>query len=226
MLNHKTQLSIVIALNQRVFIKNTSGQEQTLPAGTVIAGWFKGKFWHHRRDGSGEPHTKKNKKTAEEEISEVTDADVLFSVKDAGDTVAVNGKPYKLLDLFNDKRKTHPDASVQYHKLQDKPSPGNPGWFTLQTEAQIYFRGEDVPTKTEENGVPNIVLHHLAGCIKASAWETMASHVIWAVKWSQTAGKGLTPVRPMVMTKIPLRVPAKSAVELLAAGPTQRQQSE
>ena len=140
-LNAKTQLSVVIAINKRVFVKNTSGQDQTLPAGTVIAGWFKGKFWHYRRDGSGEPHTKKNKKAAEEEITEVTDADVLFSLKDADQMVALNGKSAKLFDLVTEKRKTHPDASVQYHKLQDKPGPGNPGWFTLQTEVQIYFRG-------------------------------------------------------------------------------------
>ena len=198
MLNAKTQLSVVIAINQRVFLKNTSGQEQTLPAGTIIAGWFKGKYWHYRRDGLGEPQAKKSKKAAEEEITEVTDADVLFSLKSADQMVAMNGKSAMLLDVLTEKRKTHPDASVQYHKLHDKPGPGNPGFFTLETEVQIYFRGEDVPTKGGEEGVPKIVLHHLAGCIKASSWQTVASQITWAVKWSQTAGKGLTPVRPMV----------------------------
>ena len=134
-LNAKSQLSIVLGINRRIFIKNSSGQEQKLPSGTVIAGWFKGKFWHYRRDGSsGQAHAKKSKKSAEEEITETTDADVLFSLKDASSVVAVNGKAITLAELFAERRKTHPDAAVQYHKLQDKPPPGAPGWFELQTE--------------------------------------------------------------------------------------------
>ena len=219
-LNAKSQLSIVLGINRRIFIKNSSGQEQKLPSGTVIAGWFKGKFWHYRRDGSsGQAHAKKSKKSAEEEITETTDADVLFSLKDASSVVAVNGKAITLAELFAERRKTHPDAAVQYHKLQDKPSPGAPGWFELQTEVSIYFRGEDIPAKGEEQGVPKLPMHHLAGAVKASCWNTPVSQVTWAVKWSQTSAKGLTPVRPMVLTTVPLLIPPKSAAELTQSDP-------
>lgn len=216
-INAKTRLSVIIGLNRRIFIKNGSEQEQLVPAGTIIAGWYKGKFWLYKRDSAGQAPAKKSKKSSGEEITEMTDADVLFTLQDAESVVAVNGKPLTLSQLFAERRKTHPEAGVQYHKLHDKPLPDKPGFFTLELEVHICFRGEDVPSKAEGDGVAKVAMHHLAGCLKASDWDTPSSHVIWAVKWSATAGKGLTPVRPMVMTKVPLRVPAKSAVELTAA---------
>lgn len=210
----KHSLSIVIGLNHRVFLKNGSEKEQSLASGTVIAGWFAGKFWHHRGDDAGH-QAKKRKK--EEAITEVTEADVLYQLDGAGSEVSYNGKVVKLADIMAEKRKSMPDVGVQYHKVIDKPVPGNPGWFELELLHSIYFRTEDVPTKAGEDGAtPKIALHHLAGCMKWTHWATPSSHVVWAVKWSPTAAKGLTCVRPMVVTKRAIIIPARSAIELTA----------
>ena len=80
----------------------------------------------------------------------------------------------------------------------------------------IYFRADDIQTKGEGE-TPRVPIHHLAGCMKASEWETSASKVIWAVKWSDLAAKGLTPVRPMVVTTRHLMIPPQSAIELVKA---------
>ena len=209
----KQGLSIVIGLNHRVFLKNGTDKEQSLGSGTVIAGWFKGKFWHHR--GDEEPQQAKKRKKEQETVNEISDADVLYQLEGAGSEVSYNGKIVKLADIMAEKRVSMPDVGIQYHKVVDKPIPGSPGWFELELQHSIYFRSENIPTKAgEDNATPKIALHHLAGCMKASHWDTPASRVVWAVKWSPTASKGLTPVRPMVVTKRALTVPPKSALEL------------
>ena len=213
-LNAKAGLSVVLALNQRVFVKNTSDQPQGLPSGTVLAGWFKGKFWHYQRSGTGEPKRKKRK---EDQPDEVTDADVLFCLEDADSLVSFKGKPVCLGNLVQQRRDASRSDALQYHTKQDKPSPGKPGWFKCTLDSMIYFRAEDIPVKSEDGGTPKIPIHHLAGCMKASEWETTASKVIWAVKWSDVESKGLTPVRPMVVTSREIKIPSQSAVELLKA---------
>ena len=54
---------IVLAIGEiRVFLVHRGDQPQTLEAGTLIAGWFKEKFWQHR-DAAGEASKKKAKKS-------------------------------------------------------------------------------------------------------------------------------------------------------------------
>ncbi len=219
-LNAKNGLSVVLAINRRVFVKNSSKQEQCLPEGAIIAGWFRGKFWHHRADNG--PKQKKKAKKDEEEITEVTDADVLFSLQDADSKVSMNGKVMSVGAVVAEKRQTHADAGVQYHELKDQPKAGNPAWFTLETQVDIYFRAENIPVKSPVEGeTPKIPMQHLAGCLKASDWDTPSSQCVWAVKWSPTVSKGLGPVRPMIVTKVPVKIPPESAVELTAKSATE-----
>ena len=152
-LNAKNGLSVVLAINRRVFVKNSSRQEQCLPQGTVIAGFFKGGFWRHRAGGAAAASQQKKKaKKDEEEITEVTDADVLYSLQDADSKVSLNGKVMSVGAVVAEKRKAQPDAGVQYHKLKDQPKPGNPAWFALENLADIYFRAENIPVKSPVEG--------------------------------------------------------------------------
>lgn len=219
-LHAKHGLSVVLALNQRIFVKNTSDKTQVLASGTVLAGWFKGRFWHLQRSDSGESANKKRKQS-NDEPTEVSEADVLYQLQDADSTVSFKGKESTVMALVAARRAASQGEAIQYHSKHDKPQAGKPGWFTLELESYIYFRAEDVPTKGEvkEGEAPKIPMHHLAGCLPASAWETCASHVVWAVKWSEVEKKGLTPVRPMVMTSRAVTIPPNSAMELLKAAP-------
>ena len=180
-------------------------------------GWFKGKFWHNQRSGTGESAAKKKKD--QEDSQEVTAADVLYVLENADSLVSFKGTPVSVGSLVEQRRQASQSDAIQYHTKQDRPSPGKPGWFELSLDSMIYFRAEDIPTKAaeEEGGVPKVPMHHLAGCMGADDWQTSASQVVWAVKWSEVDSKGLTPVRPMVITTRELKIPAKSALELVKA---------
>ena len=159
---------------------------------------------------------RKKSKKDDDQPKEVTDADVLFQLTDANSSISFGGKVVTVGSVVLERRSSNgPDATVQYHKICDQPSSGKPGWFALELATHIYFRAEDVPSKGEE-GVAKIPHHHLAGCLKADVWDTPGSQVVWAMKWSPTALKGLTPIRPMVVATTDLKIPAHSALELTA----------
>ncbi|CAJ1385994.1 unnamed protein product [Effrenium voratum] len=207
------EVCVVISLGSRIWLVNRSDSEQAFEAGTVLAGWYKGKFWHHRNSGE-DPKTKKAKKE-EGQSNEPGETDVQFKLSDGNDLVSFNGKTTNLASLILEKRKSVPDIGISYHSIVDKPLPGQPGFFGLETKHSIYFRAETIPVKTEDNQqTPKIPLNHLGGCIKASAWDTAATHIVWAVKWNASAQKGLSPVRPVVTLKQTVSLPAQSAVEL------------
>lgn len=190
---------VVITIGCRIFMVNRNEQEISMEAGTVVAGWYKGKFWQK----SSSPH------------QEAGEKDILFSLASADDVVAMNGKAVTLASLVAEKRKTVPDCVVGYHAFVDQPQAGKPAHFILQRKHDIYFRGDDVPVKTEtESKDVKIPMHHLAGVIEGSRWETDLTHIVWATKWNPVAQKGLQPLRPMVMTKAAFKVPPKSAVEI------------
>ena len=64
--------------------------------------------------------------------------------------------------------------------------------------------------------IPSSLLPILAGAIPVEKWHTAFTEVVWAVKWSATAAKGLQPVRPLVVMARDVVVPAKSAIALFA----------
>ena len=72
-----------------------------------------------------------------------------------------------------------------------------------------------MPVKTEPDadGV-KVPMHHIAGVIGSSCWETDLTQVVWATKWNKVVTKGLQPLRPMVIAKGAITVPGKSAVEI------------
>ena len=141
---------------------------------------------------------------------------MLFHSEDADSHVTHEGKLSKLLDVVAAQRHKQPDARVAYHTLKDSPQPGRPSWFALDLKFQVYFRAENVPSKAAEGNetTPKVALGHLAGCLKPSAWETAGSSVVCAVKWNPSAEKGLTPLRPQVLTKVTIQLPPQQAVEL------------
>ena len=212
---------IVLAIGERIFLVNRSDQPQSLEAGTIIAGWFKGKFWQHR-DAAGEPSKKKTKKS-EEDGNTPGDLDVSFHLEDADSLVTHEGKLSKVLDLVTKQRVKQPDCKVAYHTLKDSPKPEQPGWFALDVKFHVYFRTENIPAKTadEAAGAPKVAMGHLAGCLPVKAWETALCHVVWAVKWNGDSEKGLTPLRPQVLTKTAVDLPPQKAIELTAASPAE-----
>lgn len=158
-LTTQKHVHIVLGIGERIFLVNRSDLPQTLEAGTLIAGWFKGKFWQYR-DSAGAASKKKKKTTETGDSNTPGDLDVLFQLEDADSHVTREGKLNKLLDVVAAQRQKQPDARVAYHTLKDSPQPGRPSWFALDLKFQVYFRTENVPSKAAEGNetTPKVAL--------------------------------------------------------------------
>ena len=88
---------------------------------------------------------------------------------------------------------------------------GNPGNFSLKTVTEICFVLDKLPI--EESGQMLKITHaHIASALPWEEWETGLTSIQWHCKWNV---KGLSPIRPAVLLKAALTVPAKSAMPLL-----------
>lgn len=101
---------------------------------------------------------------------------------------------------------------------KDKPLPADPNFFILQRLRDMYFQVGDIEAPNPDNGVATMPIHHLAGLAPWSCWNGPASHVVWNMKWSPA--KGFVPVRPVILSKCEIKVPAEgSAASAVPGGP-------
>eukprot|EP00435_Cladocopium_sp_Y103_P073195 s19_g42.t1 len=98
----KGQRSAVITIASRVRLVNRGTKDVILPKDFVIAGFFKGKWWH-KANANGQ----------------VRDMDLLYELQDANAIVQINNKVMTLGAAVEEKRATNPDVVIQYHKLKD-----------------------------------------------------------------------------------------------------------
>ena len=198
-----TKLHMVVTVGNGVFLINRHTDAVTCKAGTVLAGYYKGKF-----ESADKP---------------VNGPDVVsFELQGSKDTVLSGGKLTRLGDLVKSKRLTNPgDASISFHELQDAPTSTDPAAFTLKLKPKIHlvFRAVAFPAKSEEgkDGPLNIPTVHLAGAVPSSVWgRCRLASMLWAVKWPPVASKGLQPIRPMVVNLGDIKIPPGKALRLLA----------
>ena len=128
-----TKLHMVVTVGNGVFLINRHTDAVTCKAGTVLAGYYKGKF-----ESADKP---------------VNGPDVVsFELQGSKDTVLSGGKLTRLGDLVKSKRLTNPgDASISFHELQDAPTSTDPAAFTLKLKPKIHlvFRAVAFPAKSE-----------------------------------------------------------------------------
>ena len=200
---NNSKLTIAVTVGHGCFLINQTGDVQSCKAGTVLAGYYKGKF---------------------ESLETMPDGPdlVLFTLTGSSNAVLMNGKLMKVGELINIKRQTNPgDATVSFHELTDTPKPSDPKAFTLKMKPKIFlaFRAQPFPTKTEAEGdnplkIPSV---HMAGALPSSAWSRCRfASMLWAMKWPPVASKGLQPVRPMVVNLDNINVPPGKALCLVA----------
>ena len=98
---------IVIAIGQRVFLINVAETAVALKKGSVLGGYFKGKFWSKKDDDS----------------EAILPGDVPFQLRSGSDEVFLNGKCITVQDCIAAKRQLSPaDATVAYHVMSDAPT--------------------------------------------------------------------------------------------------------
>ena len=195
---------LVICPGNRAFIVNKSKSPVMLRAGTVMAGWFKGK-WHVVRNGAG---------------GDQGSADIPFHLESSKDCVLMGSSWTSLAQIISAKRVTSPaDAIIGFHDLTDSPTAEDSKAFTLTKKggAALYFRMDNVVIK-EGEGTPLVPAQHLAGLVPYQTWDSWCTALAWSVRWPPSAQKGLTPIRPFVVISVTTTIPPEKAVELSAKG--------
>ena len=197
------KLVVKVTIGQGVFLENTVTSDESIKAGVVLCGYYKGKFWSP--DSTSEAPSEK--------------ADVTFRLTSNLDHVMLNSKYQPLGDIIKAKRQLTPaDAHVSYHELIDSPTPTDASAFKLEpNKMTVYFKVADFPAvKTEEGeGEAKLMIPaaHLAGAIPEKVWrDSQLAEIVWAVKWPAVAAKGLQPIRPMVVTSKEFVIKSKTAV--------------
>lgn len=205
----KGKASVVITLGSRIWLVNRSDKLVTLDKNTVVAGFYKGKWWHKKPTDSQEPAS----------------SDILFSLQDADSLVQIQARAHTLGACVQERRKVQPDCTVAYHDLVDSPLPNNPTFFKCKLNHSIYWGVLPIPAESkactkDEDGKFSVPSHHLAGVVDTQRWDGWASKLVWSCKWATTAAKGLQPCRPMIILTRPVTMPAKTALELTSGAST------
>ena len=200
------KLMLKVTIGQGVFLENPTDTDESIKAGVVLCGYYKGKFWSP--DSTGEEPSEKS--------------DVIFRVSSNNDHVMFNSKWVTLGEIIRAKRELTPTgAIVSYHDLSDCPTPEDPSAFRFEPKKMtVYFKVADfhASVKAEEGDGGDssklmIPAAHLAGTVPAKVWDGSAlAEITWAVKWPAVAAKGLQPVRPMVVTSKEFVIKSKTAV--------------
>ena len=190
---------LVIAIGSKLFLANDGTAGVELSAGTTVAGYWKGS-WLKRE---GEPRV----------------TDVPYELRDANDTVILDNKVTSLGQVIKEKRAISPlEIKVLYHTLVDKPTSEDSSFFKCEEKQnqQVLFRTENVPIKEEQKDNDCVTLPHgnLAGCLPAATWDTLATHVVWVLRWT---ARGLSPVRPLICLKDKCIIKQGQAVALQAS---------
>ena len=196
------KLVVKVTIGQGVFLENTSSTDESIKAGVVLCGYYKGKFWSP--DSTSEEPSEKS--------------DVRFILQSDSDCVMLNSKYQQLSDIIKAKRHLTPaDAHVSYHEIIDTPTPTNASAFKLEPKKMtVYFKVTDFPASVKsEEGESKLMIPaaHLAGTVPEKVWrDSKLADIAWAVKWPAVASKGLQPIRPMVVTSKQFVVKSKTAV--------------
>ena len=179
-----------------LFIANRGDSDVVLPAGTLVAGFFSGRWVHGDQANATDPGK-----------------DVLFSLESAETRVMVGG----IVMTLGEALERAPSRKIQYHIVEPDPQPGAPGHFRLTVKNHVVYRCHDLPAvkkELSESGEPALGLQqgHAASALPPKDWETQLTEVVWTVRFH--AAKGLAPVRPQVLMKAALSLKAQSAVKL------------
>ena len=152
--------SIVITIGQRIFVCNRTGQDQVIPAGTTVAGFYKGLWWHRKKEQGGDLHkAKAGKKQQQQEQQQIQEEkDILFDLGDASSIVLLGGVVTNIGKVVSEKQKASM-VKVSYHEMQDSPLPSDPAFFKLKRIHDMYFQVGDVQVEQSDK-VATIPLHH------------------------------------------------------------------
>lgn len=197
MLKPKPGLSLRVFVGNKVFLVNPTAELVRVDAGSLCAGFQKGKWWNPRK--------------TEDIIDQ--DKDVRYNFSDAEEMVLLDKVYMSLEAVIQKQREVAPEkALVRYHRIVDEPTEVNPGFFKISAQHEVCWRLEPFTAEEGESG-KKILQSHLASALPVQCWMSKILSVSWHVRW---ATAGLTGIRPVVLFKVPVSIPSGCALELTA----------
>ena len=188
----QTALQVKVFVGNKVYVANTGDTDVSIPVGTFLCGYGKGKFDRNTK-GNFNP-----------------DCHLMFQIKTCDDFVQTT-RMVKVKEVMAEQRAKNPEAKIAHHSMCDIASTDKDA-FGVKQEHEVFF----IPafTSGEEGGQSqSITQNTLAGKLPANTFEK--SHCVvatWSVKWSP---QGLGPVRPLVLFKKSCDLPAGKALSLM-----------
>ena len=140
-----------------------------------------------------------------------------FQFADSDALVRMGSQLVTLNTLITEKQRTKFDeAVVRYHEMTPSPRPGLPTHFTLKCVQQCFFQIE--PFKVQQEGSDQefkVEFCHLGSALPQKVWDSSEILLVtWHVKWTI---KGLSPIRPLIVLREAVSIPAESAILVACA---------
>ena len=188
----QSALHLQAFVGNKVYVANTGDKDVTIPVGTFLCGYGKGRFARNI-NGSFNP-----------------DCHHMYTIKTCDDFVFTS-KIAAVKDVVAEQRSNNPEAKIAYHSMFDIASKDKDA-FGVKQDHEVFF----IPafSSNEDGGQSQqITQGTLAGKLPANTFES--SHCVvqtWGVKWGPL---GLAPVRPLVLFKQSCDLPAGKALSLM-----------
>ena len=185
--------------DQSWWLMNMSGAKVTVGKGTTLAQFGHGAFKHVARGPEGR-------------AGEADPQSILFSLDHDGDLVFHLGNLMSLGEVLSASAGSRSSVDVCYHSTTQSPTAENPAAFKLIRKHDLYYKPQPKASAEEKLSLEMKGTTALAGLVAA---ENLKFHdigqVVWAVKW---VTKGLSPIRPLVVTVAAFDLEAGTAVKL------------
>ncbi len=177
-------LTLSVRVGPRIFLVNMSGAEVTMSSGMMVACFGKGGFKLAR--GGNLPEG---------------DFAIQFQLAGHETKVLFNSTLMTLGEVVGQRQATHPDCKIAYHTMQ--PLAESPGDFSCESQYEIFF----VPEKCVDNTATQMNIGAKVGQVKP--WLSTCTSLVWSVRWT---GKGLGPLRPVIVLTKDLELPSGRCV--------------
>ena len=190
-------MKLIIGSGNKLYLGTASETESSLLPGAVIAGYWKGKWWHNK------------------DSQAPTNADISYELNSTNDLIFIGSTLQTVGDAIRKRTKSNPGHArdITYHDMVESPSDEDPMHQTLTVKhAMVWKIEEGAPVKKEQDKVATMDYRHVAGVVDPSLWNTAFTKVIWSAKWSC---KGLCPVRPNVVVIKTVKVKPGMVLPLL-----------
>ena len=111
--------AVVITIGQKIFLVNRSNQDQVVSVGTTLAGFFKGMWWHKKKNSDPSNQKAKAKAGSETPQEVKPEKDVLFELLDSTSVVQVGGSVQTVAQIVAEKQKTTTSCKIAYHEMKE-----------------------------------------------------------------------------------------------------------